>query len=108
MLFRSRAETEVARRFGAARVAAMLGQHYRYYPTAWWLDVDRPALVDDADQGATVLAGREWPRLTGLRYVFELATAPTPTIATYTTKNTSRPNAVPCSAENPSAGKMAV
>lgn len=82
LLVLTRAETEAARRFGAARVAAMIGQRYRYYPTAWWLDVDRPTVVGDADLDTTVLAGREWPRLAGLHYVYELAAAPTPTSTT--------------------------
>jgi hypothetical protein len=31
-------ETDEARDHGAARVAAMIGNHYRFYPTAWWVD----------------------------------------------------------------------
>ncbi len=79
LLVLTRAETAVALRFGAARVAAMLGQRYRYYPAPWWLDVDRPAVVEEADLDATILAEREWPQVVGLRYVFELAAAPTGT-----------------------------
>lgn len=36
-------ETEIARDHGAARIAAMLGRHYRFYPTAWWSIAIGPA-----------------------------------------------------------------
>jgi hypothetical protein len=69
-------ETDVARDHGAARVAAMIGHHYRFYPTAWWNDRDRPSLVTRAQLATSALAGSTGIRVAGLTTVFELAAAP--------------------------------
>jgi hypothetical protein len=55
-------ELEVARSFGAARLTSMLGHHYRFYPTAPWLDRKRASIVKPADLEQSILSkvGRAW------------------------------------------------
>jgi hypothetical protein len=41
-------EIDVAVRFGASRVLALLGAEYRYFPYPWWFDPGRGPVVDAA------------------------------------------------------------
>lgn len=71
----TRDETEVARLYGAPRVAAVLGQHERYYPTISWFDRDRATSITAADVTTTVLDGMpgvRWPDISILLDVAEL------------------------------------
>ena len=50
-------ETSVIRRFGHARVLALLGAQERYYPHPWWFRPGRRPVLDDAEyRGATMLS----------------------------------------------------
>jgi hypothetical protein len=49
-------ELAVAQQQGPVRFMAMLGKHYRYFPTAPWLDRDRPALCSPADTAESLVA----------------------------------------------------
>lgn len=48
-------EAAIARSHGAAAVAALLGNHYRHYPTAWWFDRGRRSLA--AGLGRSAIRG---------------------------------------------------
>jgi hypothetical protein len=54
----------------------MIGHHYRFYPTAWWNDRERPSVVTRAQLATSTLAGSTGFRIAGLSTVFELAAAP--------------------------------
>jgi hypothetical protein len=50
-------EASVARRYGAARVLALLGAQVTYFPFPWWFAPGRPAVVREPEYGsATILA----------------------------------------------------
>jgi hypothetical protein len=54
----------------------MLGRHYRFYPTAWWLDRDRPSVITRAQLASTGLAGMRGSRVVGITTVLEMGSAP--------------------------------
>lgn len=69
-------ETEVAVAHGVARIAAMIGRHYRFYPTAWWNDRDRPSVVTRAQLATSRVAGVSGIHDSGFTTVFEPASTP--------------------------------
>ena len=48
-------ELYVGVKFGAVRILSMLGNHYRRFPTAAWLDPHRPSVVSPGDMQASLL-----------------------------------------------------
>jgi hypothetical protein len=54
-------EFDVVRQFGLMRVAALLGDEYRFFPTAPWADRTRRELISPADMTASILS--KVPRL---------------------------------------------
>jgi hypothetical protein len=69
----TRDETEVARRYGAGRVAGMLGKRERFFPTVWWFDRDRPTVIADEDVGKSALADLTGKRWRGITILLDLA-----------------------------------
>ena len=54
-------EVEVAQQLGVVRLMARLGKHYRYFPTAPWVDRDRPELCSPGTMEESLVA--KSPRL---------------------------------------------
>jgi hypothetical protein len=72
----TRDETEVARDYGGLRITSALGLYYRYYPTAWWVDRDRPSVVPAGKAHATSLAGTSPRRAAGITFLFAFEEPP--------------------------------
>lgn len=49
-------EIAVAQQQGVVRIMAMLGKHYRYFPTAPWIDRDREELCSPDSMAASIVA----------------------------------------------------
>jgi hypothetical protein len=72
----TRDELEIAAHQSVPRVAALLGQEYRSYPTVWWSDRDRGSVCGPAMLRGSLLA-HPLDVLAGAGAVFDLAAPPT-------------------------------
>jgi hypothetical protein len=64
-------ETQVAEQFGMVRVMALLGEHYRFFPTAPWIDRNRPEIAHPESAATSILNQLPRFRVSGVRARYE-------------------------------------